>query len=69
MESARPRRQARSPSVGEERLAALLELRSQVQKELEPFRAQKKSSLDAHVRLSVDASGRVGGRLSETGAA
>ena len=33
----------------------LLELRARVQKELEPFRAQKKSSLDAHVTVSVAA--------------
>jgi isoleucyl-tRNA synthetase len=38
-----------------EDLAPLLALRGEVQKALEPFRAQKKSSLDAHVRLTVDA--------------
>ncbi len=38
-----------------EALAAFLDLRSRVQKELEAFRAQKKSSLDAHVTLSVRA--------------
>ncbi|MGZ3406984.1 MAG: isoleucine--tRNA ligase, partial [Polyangia bacterium] len=36
-------------------VARLLELRVRVQKELEPFRAQKKSSLDAHVVLTVTA--------------
>ncbi|MGZ3429924.1 MAG: hypothetical protein ACXVCV_24910, partial [Polyangia bacterium] len=36
-------------------VARLLELRGRVQKELEPFRAQKKSSLDAHVVLTVTA--------------
>jgi isoleucyl-tRNA synthetase len=34
-------------------MARLLELRTRVQKELEPFRAQKKSSLDAHVTVTV----------------
>ncbi len=33
----------------------LLDLRARVQKELEPFRAQKKSSLDAQVTLTVPA--------------
>ncbi len=36
-------------------LERLRELRARVQKELEPFRAQKKSSLDAHVTLTVAA--------------
>ncbi|HEY1587639.1 MAG TPA: class I tRNA ligase family protein, partial [Polyangia bacterium] len=36
-------------------MGQLLELRARVQKELEPFRAQKKSSLDAHVTLTVPA--------------
>jgi isoleucyl-tRNA synthetase len=36
-------------------LEKLLDLRARVQKELEPFRAQKKSSLDAHVTLTVPA--------------
>jgi len=36
-------------------MGQLLELRARVQKELEPFRAQKKSSLDAHVTLTVTA--------------
>jgi isoleucyl-tRNA synthetase len=36
-------------------MTRLLEIRAAVQKELEPFRAQKKSSLDAHVTLSVNA--------------
>jgi isoleucyl-tRNA synthetase len=39
----------------EETMARLLELRARVQRELEPFRAQKKSSLDAHVTVSVNA--------------
>jgi isoleucyl-tRNA synthetase len=39
----------------QQRIAPLLALRARVQKELEPFRAQKKSSLDAHVTLSVTA--------------
>jgi isoleucyl-tRNA synthetase len=42
----------------------LLEVRARVQKELEPFRAQKKSSLDAHVILTVPAdAAEVIGRL------
>ena len=36
-------------------MGQLLELRARVQKELEPFRAQKKSSLDAHVTVTVPA--------------
>jgi isoleucyl-tRNA synthetase len=36
-------------------MARLGELRARVQKELEPFRAQKKSSLDAHVTVTVPA--------------
>jgi isoleucyl-tRNA synthetase len=36
-------------------MGRFLELRARVQKELEPFRAQKKSSLDAHVTLTVQA--------------
>ena len=35
------------------RWSASCELRARVQKELEPFRAQKKSSLDAHVTITV----------------
>jgi isoleucyl-tRNA synthetase len=38
-------------------LAPLLELRQAVQKALEPFRAQKKSSLDAHVKLETPLAG------------
>jgi isoleucyl-tRNA synthetase len=43
-------------------VAPFLELRTRVQKELEAFRAQKKSSLDAHVTLSVtrDEATRIG---------
>jgi isoleucyl-tRNA synthetase len=43
-------------------IAPHLELRARVQKELEAFRAQKKSSLDAHVTLSVsgDEAARIG---------
>ena len=37
------------------RMGLLLDLRQRVQKELEPFRAQKKSSLDAHVTVTVSA--------------
>ena len=40
------------PAIGEPH-AELLELRGLVQKELEAFRAQKKSSLDAHVILEM----------------
>jgi isoleucyl-tRNA synthetase len=36
-------------------LSPWLELRENVQAALEPFRAQKKSSLDAHVRVTLDA--------------
>ena len=47
-------------------MATLLDLRSRVQKELEPFRAQKKSSLDAHVTLSLTAEeAGLAGRLPE----
>ncbi|HEX8952300.1 MAG TPA: class I tRNA ligase family protein, partial [Polyangia bacterium] len=35
------------------KMGLFLELRGRVQKELEPFRAQKKSSLDAHVTVTV----------------
>jgi isoleucyl-tRNA synthetase len=35
------------------RMALFLDLRARVQKELEPFRAQKKSSLDAQVTVTV----------------
>jgi len=42
-------------TVARDQIAPLLELRARVQKELEAFRAQKKSSLDAHVTLSVTA--------------
>jgi isoleucyl-tRNA synthetase len=43
-------------SEGEaQEMARLLELRARVQKELEPFRAQKKASLDAHVTVTVPA--------------
>jgi len=44
---------ARQPEEEAARMAQFLELRARVQKELEPFRAQKKSSLDAHVTLTV----------------
>jgi hypothetical protein len=40
------------PDLGETK-DSLLVLRALVQKELEPFRAQKKSSLDAHVILEM----------------
>ncbi|MDB4969417.1 MAG: isoleucyl-tRNA synthetase [Myxococcales bacterium] len=44
----------------------LLEVRARVQKELEPFRAQKKSSLDAHVTITVPAdAAEVIGRLPQ----
>jgi isoleucyl-tRNA synthetase len=36
-------------------MGLFLDLRARVQKELEPFRAQKKSSLDAHVTVTVPA--------------
>jgi isoleucyl-tRNA synthetase len=47
-------------------MARLIALRGQVQRELEPFRAQKKSSLDANVTLTVAAAdAQVIGRLPE----
>jgi isoleucyl-tRNA synthetase len=43
---------ATEPGI-QERMAALLDLRAEVQLGLEPFRAQKKSSLDARVALAA----------------
>ncbi len=45
----------RQPPEDVAKMNQLLELRARVQKELEPFRAQKKSSLDAHVTVTVSA--------------
>ncbi|HEY1586763.1 MAG TPA: isoleucine--tRNA ligase, partial [Polyangia bacterium] len=45
----------RQPPEDVAKMGQLLELRARVQKELEPFRAQKKSSLDAHVTITVSA--------------
>src|SRR6185503_4809384 len=44
---------ARQPEEDAARMQLLLDLRARVQKELEAFRAQKKSSLDAHVTITV----------------
>jgi isoleucyl-tRNA synthetase len=47
-------------------MTRLIELRALVQKELEPFRAQKKSSLDAAVTLTVSsADAELIGRLPQ----
>jgi isoleucyl-tRNA synthetase len=44
-----------SDQDADEKMARLLALRADVQKALEPFRAQKKASLDAHVTVTVSA--------------
>ena len=44
---------ARQPEEDAAKMGLFLELRARVQKELEGFRAQKKSSLDAHVTITV----------------
>jgi isoleucyl-tRNA synthetase len=46
---------ARQPEEDAAKMGLFLDLRARVQKELEAFRAQKKSSLDAHVTLTVGA--------------